>query len=76
MRISTFLNAIWKGVFGGLGARTNPVDPESGQTNYGLFVGREERARLESLEAANSPPLPGPLTGDLGMAAPPNDGAR
>ena len=60
---------------GGPGARTNSVDPESGQTNYGLLVGREARARLESLEAANSHLLPGPLTGDLGMAAPPEDGA-
>lgn len=54
---------------GGLGTRADSTDPVSGQTNYGLFVGREERARLESL-----PPLLGPMTGDLGMASPPDVG--
>jgi hypothetical protein len=68
------LRLIWSGLVGGLGTRTNPVDPDTGQTNYGLFVGREERARLESLDRLNPPPLAGPMTGDLGMAAPPENG--
>ena len=68
--INGFLRMLWQGAFGGLGARPNSVDSETGQTNYGLFVGREERARLESMDAQNPPHFGAPLTGDLGMASP------
>lgn len=68
------LKSIWSGMVGGLGARSNTTDPTTGQTNYGLFVGREERARLESLDLMNFPPLGGPMTEDLGMAGPRDDG--
>ena len=74
MGLGAALRALWRGTFGGLGLRPNTVDPDSGQTNYGLFVGREERARLESLDGENPPPLLGPMTGDLGMAGPPETG--
>jgi hypothetical protein len=68
------LGALRRGTFGGLGLRPNSVDPDTGQTNYGLYVGREERARLESLDAENPPRFGRPMTGDLGMSAPPETG--
>jgi hypothetical protein len=73
--IKGVLRRLWQGALGGLGARQNSLDPETGQTNYGLFVGREERARLESMDAQDPPHLAGPMTGDLGMAGPPEVGA-
>ena len=39
MGIKGVLQRLWQGVFGGLGARPNSLNPETGQTNYGLFVG-------------------------------------
>jgi len=64
MGIKGVLSRMWAATFGGLGLRPNSVDQETGQTNYGLFVGREERARLEARDAENPPPLAGPWTGD------------
>ena len=55
MGIKGLLHRLWKGVFEGLGARSNSLDPETSQTYYGLFAGREERARLESMDAQNPP---------------------
>lgn len=65
MGLKGVLRLVWTATFGGLGRRPNSVDPETGQTNYGLFGGREERARLEAWDAENQPPLAGPMTGDL-----------
>lgn len=73
--IKGVVRRLWQGAFGGLGARPNSLDLGTGQTNYGLFVVREERARLESMDAQDPPHFAGPMTGDLGMDGPPEMGA-
>ena len=66
MGLKGVLRLVWAATFGG-GLRPNSVDPETGQSNYGLSVGREERIRLEAMDAENPAPLSAPMTGDLRM---------
>lgn len=65
MGLKGVLRLLWAATLGALGPPPNSVDPETGQTNYGVFVGREERARLEAFDAESGPPLAGPMSGDL-----------
>ena len=65
MGVRSALRRLWAATMRGRARGRNSVDPETGQTDYGLFVGREERARLERMDAENPPPLSGPITGDL-----------